>query len=247
MIRESFIFLEGVGSLREKKLWQQGINHWDHFLEQPVQGIAQKTKVKHAFQIKQAERALQDYDFSFFHTTLPKNQHWRLFQQIKDNVVYLDIETSGYYGDITVLGMYDGQQTMTMVKGKNMDKELFNKTLQNYDGIATFNGSSFDLPIITRYFGTNFNNHVHIDLRHVCSKIGLRGGLKNIEKEIGLKRAEEVAGVTGEDAVYLWQQYQATGNAKYLQLLVQYNEEDIVNLEPLAKKVIPQVWKAIHF
>ena len=66
MIQQSFIFLEGVSLSKEKKIWQQGCNSWDHFLNQPVAGISAVRKVKHAFQIKQAERSLQNYDFSFW-------------------------------------------------------------------------------------------------------------------------------------------------------------------------------------
>ncbi|MBW3022318.1 ribonuclease H-like domain-containing protein, partial [Candidatus Woesearchaeota archaeon] len=33
--------------------------------------------------------------------------------------------------------------------------------------------------------------------------------------------------------VDLWKAYHASGDKEYLQLLVQYNEEDIVNLKPL--------------
>ena len=80
----------------------------------------------------------------------------------------------------------------------------------------------------------------------MCSKIGLTGGLKAIEKKLKISRAKEVQDIAGNDAVYLWQQFKATGNKKYLNLLVQYNEEDIVNLEPLAKKVIPDLWNAIR-
>ena len=246
MIQQSFIFLEGIGNGKEKKLWKQGVSDWQKYLDFKANGVSSKTRIKHSLQIKQAERSLKEYDYSFFHKNLAQNQHWRLFNQVKDNLVYLDIETSGYYGDITVIGMYDGNQTMTMVRGKNLDKELFNKTLAQYDGIVTFNGSSFDLPIIKKYFNTDFSNKVHIDLRHVCSKIGLVGGLKKIERDVGIKRADEVSDISGADAVYLWQQYRATGNQKYLQLLVQYNEEDIVNLEPLAKKVISELWKSLR-
>jgi len=245
MIKESFIFLEGFGAIREKRLWEQGINNWDAFVNNKFKGLSTRNKIKHDLQLRQAERSLSDYNYDFFFKNLQRNQHWRLFNQVKDNLVYLDIETSGYYGDITVIGLYDGDQTMTMVRGRNLDKELFNKTINRYDGIVTFNGSSFDLPVISRYFGTDFSKHIHIDLRHVCSKIGLTGGLKKIEKDTGIKRADDVADVSGEDAVRLWQQYRATGNKKYLQTLVQYNEEDIVNLEPLAKMAIPKAWKEL--
>jgi len=246
MITQSFVFLEGVTPKREQRIWQQGVNDWNDFLQFPFKGLAAKRKIKHELQIKQAERALHQDKFDFFLNNLPRNQQWRLFDKLKHNLVYLDIETSGYYGDITVVGLYDGNQSMAMVRGQNLDKELFKKTLSQYTGIVTFNGSSFDLPILKRYFGVDFSNFFHIDLRHVCAKLDLHGGLKHIERTLGIRRAKEVANVTGEDAVLLWHKYRATGNKKYLDLLVQYNEEDILNLKPLAEQMIPRLWKEIH-
>jgi len=48
------------------------------------------------------------------------------------------------------------------------------------------------------------------------------------------------------EAVYLWHQFKSTGNKKYLDLLVKYNEEDIVNLKPLAEYAIPELWNKIR-
>lgn len=171
---------------------------------------------------------------------------WRIYNQFKDNILFVDIETSGFYGDITVIGVYDGENTKTMVRGINLDKDLLKKTLAQANMLVTFNGSSFDLPVIERYFQNVIPNVPHVDLRHVCSKIGLIGGLKNIEKEVGINRAKELEGVDGSDAVYLWQQYKATGNREYLNTLVQYNEEDIINLKPLAEFAINKLWKQTH-
>jgi len=174
---------------------------------------------------------------------LTLGQTWRLYNQFREDAVFLDIETSGFYGDITIIGMYDGQDTKTMVRGHNLDKELLKKALSQYKLIITFNGASFDLPVIRRYFGDVVPAIPHIDLRHVCSKLDLHGGLKKIEKTLGIRRAEEVEGITGEDAVYLWQQYKATGKQGYLETLVKYNEEDIVNLLPIADTTIARLWE----
>ena len=178
----------------------------------------------------------------FFAEKFPFSQQWRLWNQFRDDAVFLDIETSGYYGDITVIGLYDGRETKTMVRGFNLNKEVFEKEMSKYKMVVTFNGASFDLPVINRYFRTKFNMP-HIDLRFACSKVGLNGGLKAIERKIGIKRADEVSTIMGSDAVYLWNMWKTTGNRKHLDLLVQYNEEDIVNLKPLAEKVIPDLWK----
>ncbi len=242
MIKNSFIFLDRVGKTTEEKVWQSGIHHWNDFLnEKFVPGIGLKRKPFYDRQITQASRALHEYDSKHFHGLLANGDMWRLYNHFKDDAVYLDIETTGYHGSITVLGLYDGSQTMMFVRDRNLDKELVKKALENYKVILTFNGSSFDLPVIKKYFGDIVPKIPHIDLRHVCSKVGLVGGLKKIEKQLKIKRADEVADVTGEDAIYLWRQYKATGDEEYLNTLCKYNEEDIVNLEPLAGQVIDQL------
>ena len=34
----------------------------------------------------------------------------------------LDIETSNYYGDVTVVGLYNGEDVVTLVRGFNLDR-----------------------------------------------------------------------------------------------------------------------------
>jgi len=141
--------------------------------------------------------------------------------------------------------MYDGYETMTMIKGINLDRKKFIDTISRYKMLVTFNGSSFDIPILKRYFNWK-PQQVHIDLMHVCRKVGLTGGLKAIEKEVGIKRRHEVSHVIGDDAPVLWDWWHSTGERYYLELLTMYNEEDIINLEPLAKKTIPQLWQQLR-
>jgi len=243
MIEQSFIFLDKIGQLSEKNIWQNGIHNWDDFLNtKSIKGLSPKRKIIYNLHLEKAIKNLKVRNIEYFSNHLPKSNHWRLFNKFKDNAVFLDIETSGYYGDITVIGLYDGYDTKMFVRGFNLEKDLLKKYLDNYKMIITFNGSSFDLPVIKRYFNLDFP-HLHIDLRHVCAQINLTGGLKQIEKTLKIKRAEEVEDISGMEAVYLWQQFKATGNKKYLNLLVQYNEEDIVNLKPLAEYAIPKLWK----
>ncbi|MFA6888451.1 MAG: ribonuclease H-like domain-containing protein [Candidatus Woesearchaeota archaeon] len=236
MIKNSFIFLDKISQASEKKLWQQKILHWDDFVgTKNIQSIGNARKVLYDQQIAVAHKALQQNDAVRLSKLFPKSEHWRLYDMFKDETCYLDIETSGYYGDITVVGIYDGRETKTMVKGKNLDPHVLKNLLQQYKMIISFNGSSFDLPIINKYYPNTIPDMVHIDLRHVLAKLGFSGGLKKIEKQLGIKRAEEVSDIKGSDAVYLWNMYKATGKENYLELLVKYNEEDIVNLKPLAE------------
>ncbi|PIN80646.1 exonuclease [Candidatus Woesearchaeota archaeon CG10_big_fil_rev_8_21_14_0_10_34_8] len=247
MIKNSFIFLDKISHRTEQSLWQQNIHTWDNFIEKKqIKGISNTRKIFYDQKINHAKQAVIEDNAEFFAKHFPNSEHWRLYNYFKDQVCFLDIETSGYYGDITVIGIYDGKDTKTMVKGKNLDPCLLKNLLSQYKMIITFNGSSFDLPVIKRYYPNSVPNVLHLDLRHPLAKLGFSGGLKRIEKQLGIKRAEEVSNVNGADAVYLWQQYRATGNEKYINLLVQYNEEDIINLKPLADFVYAKMKKNLN-
>ena len=100
--------------------------------------------------------------------------------------------------------------------------------------IVTFNGKTFDVPFVERYFGIEMN-HAHIDLRYVLRKLGYTGGLKAIEQRMGIDRGE-LCSVDGSVAVSLWHQYKRRGNASALETLLAYNCEDVVNLEYLMVK-----------
>jgi uncharacterized protein len=243
MIQNSFIFLPRITANKEKSIWQQGIDSWSAFQkEKSIKGITDLRKPHYNRLIDEARTHLYNENSQYFTNAVPRGETWRLYNTFKSDACFLDIETTGFYGDITVLGLYDGYNTKTFVKGETLFKEKIEEELSKYKMFITFNGASFDLPVIRRQFNIDFNVP-HIDLRFAAKKIGLSGGLKSIEKEIGIKRADEVKDVTGEDAVYLWRKYKSTGNREYLNLLVQYNEEDIVNLKQLSEYVIPRLWE----
>jgi uncharacterized protein YprB with RNaseH-like and TPR domain len=63
----------------------------------------------------------------------------------------------------------------------------------------------------------------------------LRGGLKRIEKELGIDRGENLDGLDGLAAIRLWRAYRTQGDDEALQTLIAYNREDVVNLETLAE------------
>ena len=246
MIQNSFVLLPSVKQRSEAKIWKQGIHSWGDFLDSDeIKGMTSVRKASFDSILTDAKSHLRNENSSFFTKIMRAGDQWRLYDSFKDSAVYLDIETNGYYGGITVIGLSDGYDAKTFVRGFNLDRSLLLKELSKYKLIVTFNGGSFDLPMIKRYFGIDFRVP-HVDLRFVCQKMGLVGGLKAIEKELGIKRRDEVVGISGQDAVYLWEMWKSTGNREYLEKLVMYNEEDILNLLPLAQKVIPELWTKVR-
>jgi len=71
--------------------------------------------------------------------------------------------------------------------------------------------------------------------------------LKRIERQWGIIREDEIAGLTGFDAVLLWARYRH-GDPTALQRLIAYNRADVVNLEVLLKRgyelARKQLWAA---
>jgi len=172
---------------------------------------------------------------------MPQSEMWRLYDFFKEDAVFLDIETTGLsklHDDITVFGLYDGLNTKIMINGINMNYNALKKELQKYKLIVTFNGAAFDLPFIEKRYPNLLPEIPNFDVKSLTDKLGLKGGLKNIERELGIKRKEIIEDFSGGDALTLWRMYKATRDDYYLNLLVEYNEYDIVNLKLVAEKCI---------
>jgi uncharacterized protein YprB with RNaseH-like and TPR domain len=233
MLEQTFVHIQKIGQKTEQRLWDRGIHTWRHFLDYPrtIFSPARDGFIREELESSIAHIA----DIRYFSERLPSSEMWRVFEAFKDKAVYLDIETSGLYYDvdeITVIGLYDGHTVRSFVNGRNL--EDFEIAIGSYDLVITFNGTRFDLPFIRRYFKHITLPPGHIDLCFFLRKLGYKGGLKSIEKQVGLAREEEVEGLGGFEAVLLWQAYQQ-GDPDALDRLVQYNTADIVNLEPLMK------------
>jgi len=141
--------------------------------------------------------------------------------------------------------LYDGSETMTLVRDRGLSRNNLKDILSRYKMIVTFNGLSFDIPVINRCFGDIVPKLPHLDLRFPLAKLGFTGGLKVIEQKLGVKRSDSTNGLAGVDAVRLWHDYRMTGNMDSLNLLVEYNTEDIVNLKQLSEFVFKNMKKKI--
>lgn len=232
--------LSKVGRAKEKAIWKQGVGTWDDFLANEVKGVSKNRKEGYDRLIRLAKLNLDYENTLHFRETLPPSEMWRIYPEFKEKAAFVDIEAFGYC--ITVVGIYDGYEVKHFVKGFNLNREALLRELYKYKLMITFNGSSFDIPMLERFLRHKIRI-AHIDLRHVCSRIGLKGGLKSIENQLGFKRMKEVDGMTGEQGAWCWELFHHTGKQEYLDLLLKYNAEDVLNLKPLAEHAVKELWK----
>jgi uncharacterized protein YprB with RNaseH-like and TPR domain len=231
MLYNTFIHIPGIGRKTEQQIWDSGVLSWEDWREPYPERIPEAKKRLISHYLPQIQKQ-QDNKPGEYGRLLPVNQHWRLFPHFRNTIAYFDIETNGRpreQCEITTIALYDGSRVKTYVQGRNLEE--FIDDIAAFDIIATYNGKSFDVPVIEACLNTQLPQ-VHIDLRHVLYNLGYRGGLKGCEKQLGIHR-HDLEGVDGFFAVVLWDEYRRTGNEKIMETLLAYNIADAVNLECL--------------
>ncbi len=235
MLMRSLCCFSGVSSEAELRLWRKGCLSWRHLAFEAERHFSPRKCASILAQIPLFSTALESRCPDFFLSRLPCGHRLRILPEFADDVAYLDIETSGLdrASEITVVGVYCQGRMNTYVKGRNLNE--FIGMWQRLKIVATFNGSRFDLPVIMKQFGLNVHPP-HVDLMDEARHWGLSGGLKAIERKIGVSRTEEEVG-TGEDAVLLWNDYVSNGNQQALEKLITYNKRDVRSLLELARHI----------
>ena len=230
MLKNTFLHLPGITETKERKIWASGITSWEKLLSSDAK-VLKNIGTGH---IVNSIGHYSSKNYAYFSKLILPKYHWRAYDDFKDNACFLDIETTGldkYHNEITVIGLYDGKESKVYINGINLQD--FPEEIKKYSYIVTFNGSMFDIPFIKSKFpGLNIDQF-HADLRFMMKSLGYSGGLKRIEKELGIERDSDLAGMDGFDAVLLWQRYKRLNDKAALDKLVRYNIEDIENLKYL--------------
>ncbi|MEA1894007.1 MAG: ribonuclease H-like domain-containing protein [Euryarchaeota archaeon] len=241
MLTSTYIHIPRIGSTIEHRIWSCGIRTWSEFAEHKDEiAIPASKKTTILAGIDESMQHLRVHDARFFAESLPKSEHWRAYSDFKDRIAFVDIETTGLspnYARMTVVGIYDGKRVKTYVRGIDLDEIV--DEFAKYDFLVTYNGARFDLPFIKREYPEIEFDQLHTDLMYPLRRIGYAGGLKAIERMLGIARSEDTTGITGFDAVRLWHEYER-GSADALELLLKYNREDIVNLETIIELTHPR-------
>jgi uncharacterized protein YprB with RNaseH-like and TPR domain len=156
---------------------------------------------------------------------------------------YLDIETTGLtpiYDKITVVGIYlcDGiNNDIVQLVGREITAGSIMDALKGTSVIYTYNGKSFDLPFIHSRLGIRLESMFeHHDLMYDCWRKNLYGGFKAVERQLGIER--RIKDVDGYGAIRLWWRYEDYFDTDALAKLLEYNEEDVLNLRVLKEMLL---------
>lgn len=226
MLTKSFCHSPGIGPMREQRLWRHGIHSWDAALTRampkncPLPKPARKT-------LEESPIRLANGDAAWFARNLPASETWRLCSHFAKQAVFVDIETTGGPGPvrITTIALYDGKSVRTYIQGRNL--EAFCDDILDFPLMVTFNGRCFDAPIIQRELRIPLP--AHVDLRFLLKSVGITGGLKACERQLGIDR-KELDGLDGYFAVLLWQEYESRGDEQALETLLAYNAADVLSM-----------------
>ncbi len=146
----------------------------------------------------------------------------------KSSIGFLDIETTGLSKTsniITTAVLITKEEAYVFVNGKNL--EQLPSLLDACQMLITFNGRNFDLPFIESQLGWQ-KKCDDIDLMLEFRRLGIRGGQKKIEKELGLTRGS--VDMDGRLAIKLWSHYMNTSDPGALSSLLAYNYDDSLSL-----------------
>ena len=231
MLKNTFLHIPSVGEKLECLLWRNNIIQWEDYFQ-----LYNKVKLPYHIHrnleifLDKSIDALNSNNSAFFERFMPSKELWRIYSEFMNNAAFLDIESAGEGGRqefITVISIYNGKEVKSYIKGINLDS--FPKDICTYSLIITYNGKLFDIPFILHTFKELQLTSAHIDLRPILFRLQMRGGLKNIEKQLGINRPKYLRRIDGYHAILLWEKFQK-GDSRALNALLHYNQQDTANL-----------------
>ncbi len=251
MIRNSFCILRGIGEKLERRIWQSGISNWDDFIRADcIEHLSMDTKVRYDIELLTLMEKIEQANTRYLCHAIKRREHWRLYDVFREEAACLDIETSGLNhqsgGYVTVVGIYKNSEYHALVRGFDLQPQRLRELLRDCKCLITFNGLCFDVPFLRRCFPEVSFDMPHFDLSVAARRIGIQGGLKTLEKQFHINRSHEISGMTGYDAVRLWEQWRS-GHEESLNLLVEYNRADTINLMKLADALYPLLRRSTGF
>ncbi len=240
MITENFLHFKGIGPKTSETIKNAGFKTWQDIIDNPSNLPCSANLRNHLF--SQATGSLNAYknnDIQKLLSAFSTSEQWRILNHYHDRISYFDIETSGlsrYDAKITVIACLHKGEMHTFFRDDNLADFL--DLLDDVTLLSSFNGNCFDIPFVLESYHIPELECPHIDLRWICYHAGLRGPLKVIEKECGVKRNDDIGDIDGFEAVNLWHRWVLHKDRKAKDLLVKYCEADVYALRDVAGKVL---------
>jgi len=257
MLQQTFVHMPGVGPNTEHRLWQNGYRCWDDVLHALNRGASPRDLCRDNRQrllfgadcddvpqqgkggvwlrfLEQSKAALDACQFDFFLNSLNPGAHWRVLDDVRDDALYLDIETTGLSHQlhyVTVIGAFFRGRMHQWVWPQPLDQ--LGELLDEARVVVTFNGTRFDLPFLRHHAPDLPVPRAHIDLLHPTRGLGIKGGQKAAEIAFGFSRGEDLTGFDGSEAVSAWCGA-LYGSRECYQRLLRYNAEDVLMMRRLA-------------
>lgn len=230
-LERTFQLSKGVGPYRERDLWARGYETWAQFEAAAMKQIVMSKTIDEQTleKIALARVALAKKDLATLATLVTPKEHWRLYPHFVDQAAFFDIEADGENVP-TVVGVMDREGIASFRRGVSLHE--LPARLAKSPIWVTFNGAVFDVPVLENAFGeVEFPKPlVHVDLRFLVRRAGLKGGLKGIEEALKLHRPPHLKGVKGFDAIRLWREWNERRDVAALRVLLEYNLYDAINL-----------------
>ncbi|MCW5877224.1 MAG: ribonuclease H-like domain-containing protein [Anaerolineales bacterium] len=244
-------------------------------IESIAQGELRETDFGPAYVIEQLLPAEEPYGQTplRFPADLEKVAAWTQDTRVAllpaERFVFLDTESTGVWGSGTLaflvgIGRFtEGgfQQTQFFLREPIEERAMLdavNRTISNEDALVTFNGKSFDIPLLRARYLTNSSPHPfgqlpHVDLLHLARRLWREllpsRALGDLEASLlGVQRGEEE--VPGWMVPQIYIDYLRSGDARPLAGVLYHNSMDVLSLaallEHLANKLAAPLEASEH-
>ncbi len=227
-------------------------------VENVVEGRVQQTEFGEAFVIEQFIPADEKYGDSLLHfpVSLNKLAAWagdaRLALVSPERFLFLDTESTGIYGSGTLaflvgLGRFEagGFRKVQLFLREPVEEramlEVLNGAIAGEDALVTFNGKSFDLPLLNGRYLSNaapppFRGLPHLDLLHIARRMWRdllpSRALGDLEVQLlGVRRNE--GEIPGWMIPQMYMDYLHTGDARPLAGVFYHNSMDVISMAAL--------------
>ena len=191
-------------------------------------------------ELRESAGALDSHDLGYFTSSFPTAEQWRILAEYFDAAAFIDLESTGlsrYSCHASVIAAYYRGELYSFVYGENMDDFLL--FADDAEIIITFNGNAFDIPFIEKTFNIPSLDRPHLDLRWIAWHRGYRGGLKSIERQMGIRRPSNIDGIDGFEAVDLFHRWQY-GDISAKETLVAYCKADVIATALVSEQILAE-------